>query len=99
MSIAVVGGDQAGKTTYIESALEMKNPLSGSTTKKMSLDGTVYVVRLLEVHADEISQGSNGTFKWPLLGNDSPPTVNGALVLHDATRSTSELETLRMIGL
>ncbi|KAL3472887.1 ras guanine nucleotide exchange factor domain-containing protein [Aspergillus californicus] len=99
VSIAVVGGDQVGKTTFIQSALEMKNPLSGSTTKKMSLDGTVYVVRLLEVHADEISQGSNGMFKWPLLGNDSPPTVNGALVLHDATRPTSELETLRMIDI
>ncbi|KAL4869131.1 hypothetical protein BDV12DRAFT_185364 [Aspergillus spectabilis] len=100
VSIAVVGGDKVGKTAFIQSALEMKQPLSSrSTTKKMSLDGTVYVVRLLKVHADEVVPGSNGKLRWPRLGNDTPPTVDGALLLHDATRPTNHSETLRMLDM
>ncbi|KAL3463396.1 ras guanine nucleotide exchange factor domain-containing protein [Aspergillus heterothallicus] len=98
--IAVVGGDQVGKTTFIQSALEMKHPLSSrSTTKKMSLDGTVYVVRLLKVHASEVSLGNDGKMRWPRLGNDSPALVDGVLLLHDASRPTSRLETLRIIDI
>ncbi|KAI9371511.1 ras guanine nucleotide exchange factor domain-containing protein [Aspergillus egyptiacus] len=98
VSIAVVGGDKVGKTTFIQSALEMKHPLSSrSTTKKMSLDGTVYVVRLLEVHANEISLGSNGRLTWPRLGNESTSTVDGALVLHDSTRPAAHSDTLRLL--
>ncbi|KAL4907292.1 hypothetical protein BDW74DRAFT_122815 [Aspergillus multicolor] len=98
VSIAVVGGDKVGKTTFIQSALEMKHPLSSrSTTKKMSLDGTVYVVRLVEVHTDEISLASNGRLRWPLLGNDSPPSVDGALLLYDADRPSAHPETSRML--
>ncbi|KAL4993826.1 ras guanine nucleotide exchange factor domain-containing protein [Aspergillus recurvatus] len=98
VSIAVVGGDKVGKTTFIQSALEMKHPLtSRSTTKKMSLDGTVYIVRLVEVHVDEISFDGNGSLRWPMLGNDSLPNVDGALLLYDANRSTSLPETSKML--
>ncbi|KAL3433005.1 ras guanine nucleotide exchange factor domain-containing protein [Aspergillus tetrazonus] len=98
VSIAVVGGDKVGKTTFIQSALEMKHPLtSRSTTKKMSLDGTVYVVRLVEVHADEISFDGNGRLRWPLLGNDSIPSIDGALLLYDANRPSSVPETSKML--
>ncbi|KAL4806870.1 ras guanine nucleotide exchange factor domain-containing protein [Aspergillus unguis] len=100
VSIAVVGGDKVGKTTFIQSALDMKQPLSSrSTTKKMSLDGTVYVVRLVEVHANEVSPGSNGNLRWPLLGNDTPASIEGALLLHDTTRPTAHSETLKMLDI
>ncbi|OJJ75103.1 hypothetical protein ASPBRDRAFT_28065 [Aspergillus brasiliensis CBS 101740] len=90
VSIAVVGPDHVGKSTFIETALDMKHPLtSRSTTKKMSLDGTVYLVRLMEIDTLEISIGSNGEVNWPLLGNDSPPTVDGVLVLLDMTQPAS----------
>ncbi|KAI2944106.1 hypothetical protein CBS63078_108 [Aspergillus niger] len=90
VSIAVVGPDHVGKSTFIETALDMKHPLSSrSTTKKMSLDGTVYLVRLMEIDTLEISIGSNGEVNWPLLGNDSPPTVDGVLVLLDMTQPAS----------
>lgn len=96
----MVGPDKVGKTTFIQSALEMKHPLSSqSTTKKMSLDGTVYVVRLVEVHADKISLCNNGKLRWPRLENDSSPTIDGALVLHDLTRLTGHPETSKMLGL
>ncbi|KKK24373.1 hypothetical protein ARAM_000857 [Aspergillus rambellii] len=98
VSIAVVGGDRVGKTAFIESALEMKRPLSSrSTTKKMSLDGTVYVVRLLEMHSREISLTSDGKVQWPRLGNDSPQMVDGVLLLHDATRPETLPEMVEML--
>ncbi|KAL6234123.1 hypothetical protein BDW75DRAFT_231423 [Aspergillus navahoensis] len=98
VSIAVVGGDKVGKTTFIQSALEMKHPLTlRSTTKKMSLDGTVYIVRLVEINVDEISFDGNGRLRWPLLGNDSPPSVDGALLLYDASRPTSHPETSKLL--
>ncbi|KAL3454513.1 ras guanine nucleotide exchange factor domain-containing protein [Aspergillus insuetus] len=100
VSIAVVGGDKVGKTTFIQSALDMKHPLtSRSTTKKMSLDGTVYVVRLLKVHASEISLSDDGKLIWPRLANDSPALVHGVLLLHDASRPATRLETLRTIDI
>ncbi|PKX94808.1 putative Ras guanyl-nucleotide exchange factor RasGEF [Aspergillus novofumigatus IBT 16806] len=96
LTIAVVGQEKAGKSTFIRSALDMKNPLSSrSTTKKMSLDGTVYLVRFVEISTKEITVGSNGELEWPRIGNDaaSPKVIDGVLVLHDVTQpeSLSEL--------
>ncbi|KAE8146146.1 ras guanyl-nucleotide exchange factor RasGEF [Aspergillus avenaceus] len=96
VTIAVVGQDQAGKSTFIQSALDMKQPLSSrSTTKKMSLDGTVYLVRLLEVDTKEVSLGDNGILEWPRLGNETP-VIDGALVVYDVTKPVDfpELTTL-----
>ncbi|KAE8352941.1 ras guanyl-nucleotide exchange factor RasGEF [Aspergillus coremiiformis] len=97
VTIAVVGQDQVGKTTFIQSALDMKHPLSSrATTKKMSLDGTVYIVRLLEMDTNEISIGNDGLLEWPRIGNDSPP-IDGALVVHDVTRSVGLPELTRLL--
>ncbi|KAL5359629.1 ras guanine nucleotide exchange factor domain-containing protein [Aspergillus floccosus] len=90
VTIAVIGHETAGKTTFIRSALDMKHsPSSRSTTKKMALDGNVYIVRLLEIEAREISVASDGTVEWPRFGHESPPTVDGALVIHDVTQPAS----------
>ncbi|EAU35559.1 conserved hypothetical protein [Aspergillus terreus NIH2624] len=90
VTIAVIGHETAGKTTFIRSALDMKHsPSSRSTTKKMALDGSVYIVRLLEIEARDISVASDGTVEWPRFGHESPPTVDGALVIHDVTQPAS----------
>ncbi|KAL4891683.1 ras guanine nucleotide exchange factor domain-containing protein [Aspergillus ambiguus] len=90
VTIAVIGHETAGKTTFIRSALDMKHsPTSRSTTKKMSLDGSVYIVRLLEIEARDISIASDGTVGWPRFGNETPPTIDGALVIHDVTQPAS----------
>lgn len=96
----MVGPDHVGKSTFIESALDMKHSLSSrATTKKMSLDGTVYLVRLLEIDTLEISIGSNGEIQWPKLGGDSPPSVDGVLVLHDVTQPGSLSNIKGLLGL
>ncbi|KAF7597050.1 hypothetical protein BBP40_010524 [Aspergillus hancockii] len=97
VTIAVVGQDQVGKTTFIQSALDMKQPPSSrTTTKKMSLDGTVYLVRLLEMDTKDITIGNDGPLEWPRTGNESP-AVDGALVVHDVTRSVGLPELTRLL--
>ena len=99
MTIAVVGGDQAGKTTFITSALDMRHPAtSRTTTKKMSLDGSVYLVRLLEIGSKEIIRDPKGPI-WPRFGNDpSPPSIDGVLVLHDTTQPAIFTEIANLLG-
>lgn len=80
----------------------MKNPLSSrSTTKKMSLDGTVYLVRFVEISTKEITVGSNGELEWPRIGNDatSPKVIDGVLVLHDVSQPESLSELTGLLGM
>lgn len=99
VTIAVVGGHQVGKTTFITSALDMRHPAtSRTTTKKMSLDGSVYLVRLLEISSKEIVLDTKGPL-WPRFGSDpSPPMIDGVLVLHDTTQPAVFPETVNLLG-
>lgn len=99
MTIAVAGCDGAGKTTFITSALDMRQPFKGrQTTKKMSLDGSVYLVRVLELSTTEITPDPKGPV-WPRFGSDlSPPTIDGVLVLHDITQPSTFPETAKLLG-
>lgn len=101
MTIAVVGEDNAGKTSFIKCALDMKvTPSSLSTKKKMSLDGSVYMVRLLEVDLRQVFVDENNVIVWPQLEKDSaPPMIDGVLLLHDATRSASFDDSRELIGM
>ncbi|KAJ5929032.1 hypothetical protein N7454_006880 [Penicillium verhagenii] len=99
VTIAVVGSDNAGKTNFIKCALDMKStPSSVLTRKKMSLDGSVYIVRLLETDLQNVQFGHERNILWPRQGNDSsPPTIDGVLVLHDATQPDKFAETIELV--
>ncbi|KAJ5897356.1 hypothetical protein N7504_007644 [Penicillium tannophilum] len=99
VTIAVVGLDNAGKTSFIKCALDMKStPSSILTRKKMSLDGSVYIVRLLEVDLKKVQFDHEKNILWPGLGKDyTPPTIDGVLVLHDATQPDKFAETRELI--
>lgn len=77
----------------------MRHPAtSRTTTKKMSLDGSVYLVRLLEMSSKEIVYDSKGPL-WPRFGSDpSPPKVDGVLVLHDTTQPAVFAEIANLLG-
>lgn len=98
VTIAVAGCDGAGKTTFITSALDMRQPFKGrQTTKKMSLDGSVYLVRVLELSTTEIMPDPKGPV-WPRFGSDpAPPTIDGVLVLHDITQPSTFPETAKLL--
>lgn len=65
----------------------------------MSLDGSVYIVRLLEVDLKKVQFDHEKNILWPGLGKDyTPPTIDGVLVLHDATQPDKFAETRELIG-
>ncbi|KAJ5656909.1 hypothetical protein N7507_008859 [Penicillium longicatenatum] len=99
VTIAVVGLFNAGKTSFIKCALDMKStPSSILTKKKMSLDGSVYTVRLLEIDLKKVQFDQEKNILWPHLGKDSsPPTIDGVLVLHDATQPDKFAETIELV--
>lgn len=100
VTIAVVGGKKVGKSTFLRRALEMKNPPSSqSTTKKMAMDDSVYIVRLLEIDSKDVASDGKGGISWPRLeGDQAPPTIDGVLVLHDATQPATLSETSGLLG-
>lgn len=66
----------------------------------MSLEGTVYVVRLLEIATKKIKFHQNGRIIWPLLGKDGlSATIDGVLLLHDTTQSDSFSRTTNIVGM
>lgn len=72
------------------------------SSKKMSLDGIVYVVRLFEISIDDTTIKDDGDIMWPTLGgNEKLPPADGALVLYDVTDRGSIVEIpdiLRKLG-
>jgi hypothetical protein len=88
VTIAVVGEENAGKSSFVRCALDMKSsPVAPSNKKKMSLDGSVYIVRLLEVDLAQVQFDQENNVLWPRTGRDrAAPAIDGVLVLHDATK-------------
>lgn len=79
----------------------MKNtPSSFSTKKKMSLDGSVYMVRLLEIDLQQVTFSQDKRIVWPQLEKDTAaPVVDGVLLLHDATHPDNFSEAKELIGM
>ncbi|CAI7638727.1 unnamed protein product [Penicillium discolor] len=88
VTIAVAGEENAGKSSFVKCALDMKNPpASPMNKKKMSLNGSVYIVHLMEVDLTQVQFDQDKKIIWPRTGRDkSTPAIDGVLVLHDATK-------------
>ncbi|KAK9849311.1 Ras guanine nucleotide exchange factor [Penicillium brevicompactum] len=87
VTIAVVGEENAGKTSFVKCALDLKNPPHAQCSrKKMSLDGSVYIVHLLEVDLTQVQFDQDKRIVWPTGNDAAAPVIDGVLVLHDATK-------------
>ncbi|EEQ87745.2 uncharacterized protein BDCG_02865 [Blastomyces dermatitidis ER-3] len=86
VNLAIVGAQGVGKSTFVQRALDLKQPpISRSSVKKMSLDGTIYLVRLLEIASHKLSFDENGQIVWPkFIGEQELPIIDGVLVLFDS---------------
>lgn len=99
MTIAVAGEENAGKTSFVKCALDMKNPpASPMNKKKMSLNGSVYIVHLMEVDLTHVQFDQDKKIIWPRAGHDKSPVIDGVLVLHDATKPDRLSLTTNLIG-
>lgn len=66
ITLAVVGEHRAGKTTFLQCALDLKRPVSApSATKKVSLEGVISMLRLLEVPLEDVKVSAEHDFMWP----------------------------------
>lgn len=85
INIGVLGADGAGKTTFVERLLELKaSPTSAFSARKMAIDGTVYLVRLVEINFDNIGIGDDDCITWPDTIDDlATPRIDGAFTMYD----------------
>ncbi|KAK3675063.1 hypothetical protein LTR78_004997 [Recurvomyces mirabilis] len=92
INIAVIGAEEVGKSTFIQRALGLPHlPPSQAAVKKFPVDGSVYLVRLLELPINDVDVDDE-TVTWPDAIEDLPmPKVDGAITLYDI----SDKETLK----
>jgi GTPase SAR1 family protein len=90
----VLGSRRVGKSTFIQRALDVRqDPPNAFSSKKMSLDGVIYVVRLFETVVGDITISDSNNITWPdLINEENPLPVDGVLLLYDVTNGESVLE-------
>lgn len=100
ITLAVIGAVRAGKSTFVQCALDLKKSrVSPSSIKKVSLEGVVSVLRLLEIQLEDVGILENRTINWPsMLGNLDTPRIDGALVLCDVMDRSSMAEVARVLS-
>ncbi|KAL8797233.1 MAG: hypothetical protein Q9195_000700 [Heterodermia aff. obscurata] len=91
VTLVVLGATQVGKSTFVQCALDLKrSSTSPSATKKVSLEGVVSVLRLLEMHIGDVVISADRNVMWPqTVGGQSTPQVDGVLVLYDVMNQGS----------
>lgn len=91
INLAILGALGVGKSTFVQKALDLRHhPVSHYSSKKMSLDNVVYLVRLLEISMEEIMIADDRKVQWPSNVSDRDmPSVDGVLVLYDVTNPES----------
>ena len=91
ITLVVLGATQAGKSMFVQCALDLKRPsTSPSATKKVSLEGVVSVLRLLEMQIGDVVINADRNVVWPqTVGGQSTPQVDGVLVLYDVMNQGS----------
>ncbi|KAI9802491.1 MAG: hypothetical protein M1825_002876 [Sarcosagium campestre] len=91
INLAVVGAAGVGKSTFIQKALSLRTvPPSLVASRKLSIDGVVHVVRLLELALDSLDLVGNRQLRWPVqVEGVNLPQIDGALVLYDVISQRS----------
>jgi hypothetical protein len=87
LNFVVLGAEGVGKSAFISCALDLKKPLaSWSAAKKMSLEGEIFLISLIEVQLDELDVSSGNEINWSTTSNgDKLPQIDGILALYDVT--------------
>lgn len=91
ITLAVLGATGVGKSTFVQCALDLKKPaISPSSTKKVSLEGVISIVRLIELQLEDVTITEDCSICWPTeIGDQSVPRIDGALVMCDVMDQSS----------
>ena len=91
LRFAVAGARGSGKTAFMQRALDLKRPSHSSTCgKKMSLEGQVFLINLIEIQLEQITVSEEEKIHWPNtdVKGDSL-NIDGVLALYDVTKQES----------
>jgi len=94
INIAVLGASSVGKSTFIQRAFDLQTiPSSPFTLRKMSIDGYIYLVRLIELAYDDLNLDNHKRICWPdTIGGMPVPVIDGAFTLYDVMNKESLVE-------
>lgn len=100
INVAVLGASGAGKSTFIRRALNLPNAALGAVcTRKMTIDGGLYVVRFLEMSINDVQIRDQNCIKWPESVDGLPtPRIDGAVTLYDVTSEQSLARVPEILG-
>ena len=87
VALVVLGALAVGRSTFVRCALDLKKaPTSAVSSKKVSLEGEISIVRMLELGFEDVEVTADQNVRWPLrLGDFNTPIIDGVLVLCDVT--------------
>ncbi|KAL8967290.1 MAG: hypothetical protein Q9197_005508 [Variospora fuerteventurae] len=87
IALGVVGTSGSGKSTFIQHALDLKKlPNSRTSTKRVSLEGIISVLRIHEIDAVEVEVAPDGALSWPLVdASGNTYEIDGAVVVYSIT--------------
>ncbi|KAH7090392.1 ras guanine nucleotide exchange factor domain-containing protein [Paraphoma chrysanthemicola] len=87
MNIAVIGAPSVGKSSFIRRALGLpENTSPAMCHRKWTIDGSQYVVRLVELHIDDVHIKPGNILEWPKTVHDlAVPRVDAAITMYDVT--------------
>jgi hypothetical protein len=87
LRFVVVGAEATGKSTFIHHALDLKKALTQPVaSKKMSLEGDVFMINLTEIRLGDVSVDDDYLVTWPHLKDASSQRIDGVLALYDVSR-------------
>lgn len=91
LKFAVIGARRSGKTIFMQRALDLKRPSQSMTCcKKMSLEGRLFLITLIEVQLDESDISAEDNTEWSNPGGKFELShVDGVLALYDVTKQES----------
>jgi len=104
VNLVILGASRVGKSSFIRCSMQLPAPATAPVvTKRMLVDGTDYLVRLVEMPIDSVEIEEDDTIHWPDTGLDSSVSrVDGVLSLYDVGNKASFEdfpEMLSMLGL
>lgn len=100
INICLLGDNGVGKSAFIQRAFDIQTTVPSTiTSRKMSVDGNVYTVRLLELSFSDITIDDGGRLIWPNIINDLQVRIDGALALYDIMNQESLRHIPETLGL
>lgn len=100
INIAVIGAEGVGKSTFIQHLRRATRPTARNiATLRQELDGTHYLVTLVELDLEGIELDPNHPVQWPRqIDGHMMPRMDGAMILYDGMNEKSTREVPPVMG-